>query len=187
MTVTHARTDNVASKTLARIEGGSALKRKRNCCPQPQSSPIHEKGPCVESSSEGTNCRCMSTSGDFVRWESSSEGCNSRCTSLAAKALTTAANLIQTSITISIRFTLYSFFMVCAHCGSESHYTGDSKCAKYCTLCKERGIDQNEQTADSGCVARVRNIRTLSKRMYAHYMQRMRQCDSQKRYELRVS
>jgi hypothetical protein len=27
-----------------------------------------------ESSSEGSNCRCTSTSGDFVRWESSSEG-----------------------------------------------------------------------------------------------------------------
>ena len=54
---------------------------------------IHS-GPCVESSSEGTNCRCTSTSGDFVRWESesSSEGSNCRCTSLAAKALTTAAN-----------------------------------------------------------------------------------------------
>jgi hypothetical protein len=36
--------------------------------------------------------------GDFVRWESSSEGSNCRCTSLAAKALTTAANLIQTLI-----------------------------------------------------------------------------------------
>jgi hypothetical protein len=63
-------------------------------------------GPCVEYSSEGTNCRCTSTSGDFVRWESSSEGSNRRCKSLAAKALSAAANSIETLITISIRFTL---------------------------------------------------------------------------------
>ena len=47
-----------------------------------------------------------STSGDFVRWESSSEGSNRRCKSLAAKALSAAANSIKTLITISIRFTL---------------------------------------------------------------------------------
>ena len=57
-------------------------------------------------SSEGSNCRCTSTSGDFVRWESSSEGSNRRCKSLAAKALSAAANSIKTLITISIRFTL---------------------------------------------------------------------------------
>ena len=39
-------------------------------------------------------CRCTSTSGDFVRWESSSEGSNRRCKSLAAKALSAAANQI---------------------------------------------------------------------------------------------
>jgi hypothetical protein len=53
----------------------------------------HSPGPCVEYSSEGTNCRCQctSTSGDFVRWESSSEGSNRHCKSLAAKALSAAA------------------------------------------------------------------------------------------------
>ena len=61
-------------------------------------------GPFV--SSESTNCLCTSTSGDFVRWESSSEGSNRRCKSLAAKALSAAANSIETLITISIRFTL---------------------------------------------------------------------------------
>ena len=60
----------------------------------------------VEYSREGTNCRCTSTSGHFVRWESSSEGSNRRCKSLAAKALSAAANSIETLITISIRFTL---------------------------------------------------------------------------------
>ena len=59
-----------------------------------------------KSSSEGSNCLCTSTSGDFVRWESSSEGSNRRCKSLAAKALSAAANSIETLITISIRFTL---------------------------------------------------------------------------------
>ncbi len=47
-----------------------------------------------------------STSGDFVRWESSSEGSNRRCKSLAAKALSAAANSIKILITISFRFTL---------------------------------------------------------------------------------
>ena len=32
--------------------------------------------------------------------------------------------------------------MVCAHCGSESHRTGETVCAKYCTLCKEPGHRQ---------------------------------------------
>ena len=32
--------------------------------------------------------------------------------------------------------------MVCAHCGSESHHTGHSACAKYCTMCKESGHRQ---------------------------------------------
>ena len=57
-------------------------------------------------SSFGSNCRCTSTSGDYIRWESSSEGSNRRCKSLAAKALIAAANSIKTLITISIRFTL---------------------------------------------------------------------------------
>ena len=41
--------------------------------------------------------------------------------------------------------------MVCAHCGSEAHYTGDSKCANYCTLCKETGHRQKR----AGCKFRV--------------------------------
>ena len=32
--------------------------------------------------------------------------------------------------------------MVCAHCSSESHRTGDPVCANYCTLCKEPGHRQ---------------------------------------------
>jgi len=59
-----------------------------------------------EKSLIGSNCLCTSTSGDFVRWESSNEGSNRRCKSLAAKALSAAANSIKTLITISIRFTL---------------------------------------------------------------------------------
>ena len=43
--------------------------------------------------------------------------------------------------------------MVCAHCGSDSHYTGDSKCANYCTLCKEPGHRQKR----AGCKFRVCN------------------------------
>ena len=31
------------------------------------------------------------------------------------------------------------FRMVCTHCGSQSHHTGHSACANYCTLCKESG------------------------------------------------
>ena len=50
--------------------------------------------------------RCTSTSGDYIRWESSSEGSNRRCKSLAAKALSAAANSIEISITIPIRFAL---------------------------------------------------------------------------------
>ena len=42
--------------------------------------------------------------------------------------------------------------MVCAHCGSESHRTGDSKC-EYCTLCKEPGHRQKR----AGCKFRVCN------------------------------
>ena len=60
--------------------------------------------------------------------------------------------------------------MVCAHCGSESHRTGDSKC-EYCTLCKEPGHRETSRT-QIPCVQQVRNIRTLSKRMYANRMQR---------------
>ena len=41
--------------------------------------------------------------------------------------------------------------MVCAHCGSESHHTGHSACAKYCTLCKEPGHRQKR----AGCKFRV--------------------------------
>ncbi len=37
--------------------------------------------------------------------------------------------------------------MVFAHCGSESHHTGHSACAKYCTLCKESGHRQKR----AGC------------------------------------
>jgi len=43
--------------------------------------------------------------------------------------------------------------MVCAHCGSESHHTGQSACAKYCTLCKEPGHRQKR----AGCKLRVCN------------------------------
>ena len=32
--------------------------------------------------------------------------------------------------------------MVCTHCGSQSHHTGHSACANYCTLCKEPGHRQ---------------------------------------------
>jgi hypothetical protein len=74
-------------------------------------SPIHSKGKCVECSREGTHCRCTSTSGDFVRWESSSEGSNRRCKSLAAKALSAAANSIETVITISISI----YAITCSH------------------------------------------------------------------------
>jgi hypothetical protein len=45
--------------------------------------------------------------------------------------------------------------MVCAHCGSESHRTGDTVCAKYCTLCKEPGHRQNEQVANSASATNV--------------------------------
>jgi hypothetical protein len=41
--------------------------------------------------------------------------------------------------------------MVCAHCGSESHHTGHSACAKYCTLCNEAGHGQKR----AGCGFRV--------------------------------
>ena len=43
--------------------------------------------------------------------------------------------------------------MVCAHCGSESHRTGYSGCANYCTLCKEPGHRQKR----AGCKFRVCN------------------------------
>ena len=43
--------------------------------------------------------------------------------------------------------------MVCAHCGSESHRTGETVCAKYCTLCKEPGHRQKR----AGCKFRVCN------------------------------
>ena len=99
--------------TIAYTNSG-ALEKNRSgafvgyifCFKPNKPSPIPFAGPCVEYSSEGTNCRCTSTSGDFVRWESSSEGSNRRCKSLAAKALSAAANSIETLITISIRFTL---------------------------------------------------------------------------------
>ena len=41
--------------------------------------------------------------------------------------------------------------MVCAHCGSESHRTGETVCAQYCTLCKEPGHRQKR----AGCKFRV--------------------------------
>jgi hypothetical protein len=43
--------------------------------------------------------------------------------------------------------------MVCAHYGSESHRTGETVCAKYCTLCKEPGHGQKR----TGCKFRVCN------------------------------
>ena len=43
--------------------------------------------------------------------------------------------------------------MVCAHCGSESHRTGDSSCKGYCTLCAQSGHRQQRGT----CPYRVCN------------------------------
>ena len=48
--------------------------------------------------------------------------------------------------------------MVCAHCGSESHHTGQSACAKYCTLCKEPG---HRQKRAGGKVRVCSKCRTL--------------------------
>jgi hypothetical protein len=69
--------------------------------------------------------------------------------------------------------------MVCAHCGSESHYTGDSTCAKYTARyavynAKNLGIDKTSKV-QSPRVQQVRNIRTLSIRMYSSRMQRIKQ------------
>ena len=107
-----------------------------------------------KSSSEGSNCLCTSTSGDFVRWESSSEGSNRRCKSLAAKALIAAAYSIKTLITISIRFTLYYFsawfaLIVVLNRTAQTVATVLIT-ARYA---KNLGIDRNEQVADSACVA----------------------------------
>jgi hypothetical protein len=41
--------------------------------------------------------------------------------------------------------------MVCAKCGSDSHRTGDSRCANYCTLCAQPGHQQKRGT----CLYRV--------------------------------
>jgi hypothetical protein len=72
-----------------------------------QSSTIHNRGQYARSlAAKALIAAARSPTGTFFRWESSSEGSNCRYTSLAAKALTTAANLIQTLITILIRFTL---------------------------------------------------------------------------------
>ena len=43
--------------------------------------------------------------------------------------------------------------MVCAHCGFESHRTGDSSCKGYCTLCAQSGHRQQRGT----CPYRVCN------------------------------
>ena len=43
--------------------------------------------------------------------------------------------------------------MVCAHCGSESHRTGNSACESYCTLCAQSGHRQKRGT----CPYRVCN------------------------------
>ena len=95
-----------------------------------------------------------STSGDFVRSESSSEGSNRRCKSLAAKALSAAANSIETliSISISIRFTLYYFsawfaLIVVLNRTAQTVATVLIT-ARYA---KNLGIDRNEQVANSAC------------------------------------
>ena len=109
-----------------------------------------------KSSSEGSNCLCTSTSGDFVRWESRSEGSNRRCKSLATKALSAAANSIKTLIliSISIRFTLYYFsawfaLIVVLNRTAQTVATVLIT-ARYAM---NLGIDRNEQVADSACVA----------------------------------
>jgi hypothetical protein len=56
--------------------------------------------------------------------------------------------------------------MVCAHCGSESHYTGDSKRAQHCTLpAKNLGTDRTSRVQIPR-VQQVRSIRTRNIRMY---------------------
>jgi hypothetical protein len=107
----------------------------------------------------------------LIRWESSSEGSNRRCISLAAKALIAAANSIQTLI--SIRFdSIYAMFFSAwfalivvlnrtAHTVAIVLIT-----ARYANNLGMLQIPRLQQ---------ARSIRTLSIRMYS--MQRMRQHD----------
>ena len=94
-------------------------------------------------------------SGDFVRWESSSEGSNCRCTSLAAKALTTAATLIQVyfdydSDSRDFRCNLSAWFALTVVLNRTAPATPNANTAGYA---KNLVIDRNEQGANSVCVA----------------------------------